>query len=89
MEWAGMYVAGVVVCAFTAIDGGEKVYVEGKTWPTVVGVILWPLLLPWSFLALWINLCYLGLKLGLWVAEVARCDVQFPEPLTGTRPRGQ
>lgn len=88
IDWVFLYFGGVILgIIMVLVQRGDRVLPRepGKRlrWlPTVLGIVFWFLLLPFSFVALWLNICLLlrfemGFKWGLWVFSFVFKDLSF------------
>jgi hypothetical protein len=76
VEWLMLYFGGVILSIIMLLSGDEGITKNGKRfWGSWLGVALWPLLLPVSFLALWLSLSAASFSAALWVTQKLGCTV--------------
>lgn len=68
--WIGLYIVGVALATIGALTNTNLVFYQGKSWPTVLGIIFWPItLLPIMFLVFCTGTLFYMLYFCLWIFE--------------------
>lgn len=82
-EWLVMYLGGCVLAIlFNVLKFGDWVESTSgnrlvRLLTAIASIILWPLILPLSFLVLWLTLCWIGLLAGLYIAKLCKLDISI------------
>jgi len=73
-----VYCGGIFLgLIFWIFQIGDYATSKEKWFGFLVSTLGWPILLPYSFLALWINLSYGCLKFGLWLANLMKAEIEL------------